>query len=277
MMATIMALATFLAALLAGALPFWFRPSAEQQLLRWMTGLAAGFLIASALVVALPEGFDLVLSHSADSHDSWLPSPAASAGLAVLLGFLTMMALEALGLGHDVHEEHHGQADHVHHQPASGGGSLALILVVGLSFHALTDGLAIGTAAATGKLSLSLPLLLGVTMHKMPAAFSLAAFSLHERESRGRAVVDLLIFSSATPLALLTCSWLLVDVAAAWLGLVVLFSAGTFLYVATVDVLPNVHHAGTRRQALLQVLLGASVIVLMKLSSGWIGGHSALH
>lgn len=276
-MAPTMALATFLAALMAGALPFWFRPSAEQQLLRWMTGLAAGFLIASALVVALPEGYELVLSHPHGDHASEMLSPATLAGLAVLLGFLTMMGLETLGLGHDVHEEHHDQADHVHHHPASGGGSLALILVVGLSFHAITDGLAIGTAAATGKLSLSLPLLLGVTMHKMPAAFSLAAFSLHERESRGRAMIDLLIFSSATPLALLTCSWLLVDVEAMWLGLMVLFSAGTFIYVATVDVLPNVHHSGTRRQALLQVLVGAAVIVVLKLLSGLMGGHSAFH
>ena len=52
-----------------------------------------------------------------------------------------------------------------------------------------------------------------------------------------------------------------------------LFSGGTFLYVATVDVLPDVHNPETGRSALVNVLLGAAIMCGIILAVGDIGLH----
>lgn len=241
-------------ALLAGAIPMWRRVREQENLLRRLTGIAAGILLASALLVVIPEGFEAALHGDEDAHDE--AGLAAFAGLALLLGFLCMMALEAYGFGHDIHEEHHDHAedhghDHVNHpsNPSS--------VVLGLSLHALTDGLAIGAAVASESLLLTLTVYIGVIAHKVPAAFSVGVFAMHERGEVKAAFRDLAVFSIATPVAILASFWFLADLSTGWLGLAILFAGGTFLYVATVDVLPDVHSGAAGRTALVQVLIGA--------------------
>ena len=243
----------FAVAFLAGAIPLWRKVADQQNLLTWLTGLAAGVLLASALLVAIPEGFDI-----AGQGDL---GPLLIGG-AVLAGFLAMLLLEALGFGHDIHEEHHDHEhehghDHVHH-PAK-----ANSVVIGLSVHALTDGVAIGSAVSTGSLVLTMSVFIAVLAHKVPAAFSVGVFSMHERQDRNKAVRDVALFSLATPITILLTAYLLGDIDAHLLGLAILFAGGTFLYVATVDVLPDVHNPETGRQALFQVLIGAGLMVLL--------------
>ena len=78
-----------------------------------------------------------------------------------------------------------------------------------------------------------------------------------------KAVRDVALFSLATPITIILTAYLLGDVDAHLLGLAILFAGGTFLYVATVDVLPDVHNSETGRQALFQVLIGAGLMVLL--------------
>jgi zinc transporter ZupT len=248
----IIAIVSLLTALAAGSFPLWKKISEQQNLLNWLTGLAAGILLASALLVAIPEGFEL-------SSDEPL-----HLGAAILCGFLFMLILEGFGFGHDVHEEHHDHSDehdhdHIHHVTGSS-------LVFGLSIHALTDGLAIGAAISSQSEILTLTLTAAVIAHKIPAAFSLGVFSMHERGNRKAALKDLLLFSLATPIAIMLSIFFLGDLEVNRLALAVLFAAGTFLYVATVDVLPDVHSPETGKQALLQVIIGAGIMLLFLLA-----------
>ena len=289
-------LTMFVASLVAGAIPL-LGIRTHENVLRWATSLAAGFLISSALLVAMPEGFHMVSgdeygNHVAHENRDKVPGknqPESeghehsqeqvveglfgfrshqAAGLAILVGFMLMLIVESMGFGHDLHEEHHhegSEKDHIHH-PASetlGGQGLATPIVIGLSIHALTDGLAMGAALATGSVSLATPLMLGIIMHKMPAAFSLSAFSQHSQGSVQRTWRELVVFSLATPLALLISWQILRTLEKYWLGLAMLASAGTFLYVATVDVLPNVIHGGNRKMVLVQVFIGTAVIFFL--------------
>jgi zinc transporter ZupT len=237
----------------AGLLPLWTKVSEKEGLLKWMTGLAAGVLLASALLVAIPEGFEIALTNGING---------LIVGGAILAGFLTMLLLECFGFGHDIHEEHHDHEDdhghdHVHHP------SNANSIVVGLSIHALTDGLAIGAAALTGSLVLTISVFLAVLVHKVPAAFSVGLFSMHERDERSTSIRDVLMFSLATPIMILVTFFLLGDISNQFLGLAILFAGGTFLYVATVDVLPEVHHAATGKTAMIQVVSGALIMVAL--------------
>ena len=122
----VLAGATAAAAMIAGGIPLLRQVHENANLMRRLTGIAAGILLASALMIVIPEGFDIAGEY---------------AGLALLAGFLVMLIFESFGFGHDIHDDHH---EHHEHPPAQ-----ANSVVLGLSVHALTDGLAIGAAIAS--------------------------------------------------------------------------------------------------------------------------------
>ncbi|MCP2503375.1 MAG: ZIP family metal transporter [Candidatus Thalassarchaeaceae archaeon] len=214
--------------------------------------------------VGLEEIEELITSHShdeiheeEDEHTSGL-----LLGGAILGGFLLMLILEGSGIGHAVHEEHHDHDlehnhGHIHHS------SSGWLLLFGLTLHAATDGIAIGAAAASGSVTVTAAVALAVLIHKGPAAFSLGVFSMHEREYRNDSIRDVLIFSLATPVMILLAFYALEDLETHIIGLTMLFSAGTFLYVATVDTLPDIHNPETGKKAMLNVLLGAIILTLI--------------
>ena len=224
------------------------------QRLQDLTGLAAGLLLASALLIVIPEGFH-VSAETASGGDAFADDPI-TLGAAVLLGFIFMLILEGLGVGHDVHEEHHDHVEghghgHVHH-PTSFS-----TLAVGLTVHALADGLAIAAAAIAGESAFSFLVALAVVLHRIPAAFSLGVFALHETSDSRRAFGGVAAFAVATPLAVLLTYVLLEDATDRLVALALLFSAGTFVYVATVDTLPSLHNPETGRRSAALVVAGA--------------------
>ncbi|PLW08268.1 hypothetical protein PCASD_24907 [Puccinia coronata f. sp. avenae] len=138
--------------------------------------------------------------------------------------------------------------------------------VIGLMTHSVADGIALGASATHtthkmtkreedseggGGLSLDLIIFLAIMIHKAPAAFGMVALLLNEGLGKGTVRRMLLAFSLAAPLgALITWSSLalvsLLSVPTSspdnpqgsgdmqwWIGVTLLFSAGTFLFVAT--------------------------------------------
>lgn len=257
-----LAVLTLAVSLIAGAIPLQRAIANSGALLQRLTGIAAGVLIASALLVVIPEGF----------HIAGDDSQGLALGGAVLAGFIFMLILEGSGIGHAVHEEHHDHShshghNHVHHPNNS------LMVIIGLTIHAATDGLVIGAAVSSASSGVTMLVLLAVLAHKFPTAFSVGAFSLHERGEAKLAFRDVLVFSLATPVMILLAYTLMQDFDAHLLGLVMLFSGGTFLYVATVDVLPDIHNPETGRAALVNVLLGAAMMLGIILFAGDLGLH----
>ncbi len=183
-------------------------------------------------------------------------------GAAILAGFIMMLILEGSGMGHAVHEEHHDHHDehgheHVHHRAAP------WLLVLGLSLHSAADGLAIGSAAAGSSQAVTALVAMAVLIHKVPAAFSLGVFSMHERESRDDSIKDVALFALATPVMIMVSFYALEGMDEHFIALAMLFAAGTFLYVATVDTLPDIHNPETGREALKNVTIGVLLMVLV--------------
>lgn len=224
--------------------------------LQRLTSISSGLLLVSAILVVLPEGFHMVAAASSGSN-SFAYRPLVL-GAVVLAGFLFMLVLEALGLAHAVHEEHHDHLaghghGHVHH-PKSG-----LVMSIGLSAHALGDGLAIGAAVASGEAAISVLVTFGVIVHRIPAALSLGIFSAHESDGKKSLNGNLLLFAAATPVALVVSYFVLNGLSEATVGLVLLFSAGTFIYITTVDTLPAVHNPETGPKSARAVVISAVV------------------
>jgi zinc transporter 9 len=83
-------------------------------------------------------------------------------------------------------------------------------------------------------------------MHQAPAAFGFVSFLLHVGRPAREIIVQLTLISAAAPTTALISAAALeqgspdADGSQGWLGLCLLFAAGSFLYVATVHVLPEV-------------------------------------
>jgi len=112
------------------------------------------------------------------------------------------------------------------------------------------DGVALGAAATTSHQDVEIIVFLAIMLHKAPAAFGLVTFLLHEKVDRHQIRRHLVLFSLSAPLmTILTYFGIgqeqkdtLNSVNAT--GIAMLFSAGTFLYVATVHVLPELTQGG---------------------------------
>lgn len=114
---------------------------------------------------------------------------------------------------------------------------------IGLVIHAAADGIALGASSSTSNTGLSFIIFFAIMVHKAPAAFGLTSVLLKQGLSKRMARTHLVVFSLAAPAgAFLT--WLLVHTMGGgasttspqnsswWTGVLLLFSAGTFLYVA---------------------------------------------
>lgn len=236
----------------AGSIPLVMSMSEEK--LQLVSVLGAGLLVGTALAVIIPEGvralFDtpVVTAHAhtsvdskseglvveeAHSHDQTSDIHAVI-GLSLVLGFVFMLLIDQLSLSRSRDVEGGGK-----------GGERSFTATLGLVVHAAVDGVALGAAATTAHTDVEMIVFLAIMLHKAPAAFGLVTFLLHEGVDRKRIRKHLLIFSMAAPLlAILTYFGIgqegketLSSVNAT--GIAMLFSAGTFLYVATVHVLPE--------------------------------------
>ncbi len=247
-------------ALMGGFAPVFLKLGEKTETLRKLTCISSGVLLSSAMLIVIPEGFAVASSGSAISNLAI--NGEIILGAAILAGFLSMLVLEGLGIGHAVHEEHHEHAEqhghnHIHHR------SKPWTLVLGLSLHSAADGLAIGSALIMSTGGVSTLVVFAVMIHKVPAAFSLGVFSLHQRGEKKGVVKDVILFSLATPLMILISTYILSDIDQQIVAVTLLFAAGTFLYVATVDTLPDIHNPETGKQSLKFILIGVAILVAL--------------
>jgi len=115
-------------------------------------------------------------------------------------------------------------------------------LTLGLVVHALADGLALGSSALANDSAvptgLSVVVFIALIIHKAPTALALSTSLLSTSLSRADCRKHIAVFSASTPIgALLTfgiMTLLRVQSDSSWTGFALLFSGGSFLYVATV-------------------------------------------
>ncbi|XP_076640386.1 zinc/iron regulated transporter-related protein 102B isoform X1 [Colletes latitarsis] len=210
---------------IAGSLPLVMNLSEDK--LQLVSILGAGLLVGTALAVIIPEGIRVLFTGGNNSDQGFYNAPHSLIGISLILGFVFMLLVDQCSARRN------------------GGRERSVTATLGLVVHAAADGIALGAAATTSQADVELIVFLAIMLHKAPAAFGLVSFLLHEGVDRKRIGRNLLIFSFAAPcLALVTYFGIgkegketLSNVNAT--GLAMLFSAGTFLYVATVHVLPE--------------------------------------
>ncbi|KIW78447.1 hypothetical protein Z517_08283 [Fonsecaea pedrosoi CBS 271.37] len=113
---------------------------------------------------------------------------------------------------------------------------------IGLVIHAAADGIALGASSTATTSGLSFVIFFAIMIHKAPAAFGLTSVLVKQGLSKRTARGHLILFSLAAPTGAIF-TWLLAHLLGGgqsqsaqttrwWTGMLLLFSAGTFLYVA---------------------------------------------
>ncbi|OTB08499.1 hypothetical protein M426DRAFT_317121 [Hypoxylon sp. CI-4A] len=118
--------------------------------------------------------------------------------------------------------------------------SRSLATTTGLVIHAAADGIAMGASATSPDTKLGFIVFIAIMVHKAPAAFGLTSILLKQGLSKRAARGHLIVFSLASPFGA-WATFILVSFLGGggesrlnqwWTGMLLLFSAGTFLYVA---------------------------------------------
>lgn len=238
----------------SGALALFGRGSTQR--LELFLALSAGVVLGVVGLHMLPEAFEA----------------GPGVGIALVGGFIFMLAVERFILPHALHSPHAGR-DHPGHEhacceteddkararaEASGIGAF-----VGLAMHTLSDGIALGAAVSEG--GAGILVFIAIIAHKIPSAFALGSILVRGGFSTrtvivgtgalGLAVgVGALLFSVTSRIGALEPA-----VVTPW---ALAFSAGSFLHVAVTDLLPDLHRQRSWR-LFAALMVGLAPVALL--------------
>jgi zinc and cadmium transporter len=246
------------ALVLGAALPttLSLRMHSFQHRLSLLIGFSAGIMLATALHELIPQAMEYNSAH-------------AMTGVAI--GFLVLYTAERITHFHacrhrdcEVEEEypHHDHADHehIHH--------FDTMAMVGLSIHDIADGLSLAAAFAVSQV-VGLIVVLAIVLHQSAVGVSLGAIMLKAKRSHRSIIVASTAVASFIVLGVVFYH-LVVPVSESARGVVLGLAAGSFLYVASCDLLPHAHAEDEGWSVTASTLLGYAFVLVVGMLAG---GH----
>lgn len=253
------------ASLVGAGLVAW-QPKRTRAAALAIAAFAAGVILGAAFLHLLPEAFE----HAGAGATAWM-----------LAAFFFLYVLETHVVRHEHHGEHahddareaaalhalvpgeaHAAHLHVHAgEHAAPSGTFTSIAAIAFALHSAFDGLAMGVGFSA---SLGTASTLGVLAHKVPEGIALAALLARGGMTRSRVLMSASGIALLTPLTAIVARAMLGDGAIdeRLLGRLLALVAGSFAYVASADLLPEVaHHPKLGRTVL--VLAGAAGVGLL--------------
>ena len=243
-------LVLFLTPLLSGLLIFLV-PKGRNTNYKMLLVFAGSYLFAITVIHILPELYKQALG-------------LELIGLFVLIGFFLQQLLEYFtsGIEHGhIHTSDNAHMHTHHHHSVS-----AIVLLIALCIHAFLEGGMLAEPASIRPVYDTFPILLGIALHRAPAAFALMAVLAVQLRSRTRAVPYLVGFSVAAPIGLLISTYLANEEVLSSTGLVYLYAlvCGNFLHISTTIVFESSpgHKFDARKMAV--AVFGALVAVAVE-------------
>ena len=190
--------------------------------------LAVGALLGDAFIHLIPEAFE---------------ESASSAGLFIIIGVLIFFTLEKF-----LHWHHHGEDEgeaHIH--------PVGKLVLFSDGIHNFIDGVIIGVSFMVS-VPVGLATTLAVILHEIPQEIGDFAVLLHAGYTKKRALY--LNFLSALFAILGTVvAFLLGESGEAFTTWVLPFAAGGFIYIATSDLIPELHKTKELRHSISELAL----------------------
>ncbi len=247
-------LVLFFAPLLSGLLIFLV-PKTKDTNFKLLLVFAGSYLFAITVIHILPElyrqnlGIELI-------------------GLFVLAGFFLQQLLEyftsGVEHGHIHKHERHSHDHHKHKQPHTGNRAIsALVLLFALCIHAFLEGGMLAKPIAMGSIYNVNAILLGIALHRAPAAFALMTVLASQLHSRTKALPHLIGFSLAAPFGLLLSTYLANHEVISATGLMYLYAlvSGNFLHISTTIVFESSPEHRFNAKKMAVSIVGALIAV----------------
>jgi zinc and cadmium transporter len=200
----------------------------------YMISLAGGVLVATAFLELLPEA-------AAKSPSYW-------AGGA-LIGVIGLFIIEHFMAIHECQEE---ECD-IH--------NIGTISAMGIGIHSFIDGVVIGTGFQAG-FALGIITALAVIVHELPeGAFTYGLLIANGQPERKSLIIAWTV-ALATPIGTVLTYLALRGLGPGVLGFMLALSGGTFIYVGSADLLPQIHRR-PNYLALTVMLAGVGFVILL--------------
>lgn len=246
---TLKLLVLFLTPLFSGLLIFLV-PKDRSRNYKMLLVFAGSYLFAITVIHILPElyrqtpGLELI-------------------GLFVLAGFFLQQLLEYFTSGIEHGHLHGNEGTHAHSPGHHHHSVSAIVLLVALCIHAFLEGGMLADPHSAKSVYDTNAILLGIALHRAPAAFALMTVLAVQLHSRRKAIPYLMAFSLAAPIGLLISSFLAQEDVLTSTGLFYLYAlvSGNFLHISTTIVFESTpgHKFDPRKMAI--AIFGALVAV----------------
>ena len=221
--------------------------------------LVAGFIIGIAIFHLIPHSLELIPGdHAVEVATLW-----------IVFGILTMVLL--LKVFHFHHHDFTEESahDHLHSSPLQSADSKRFLIVfIGLVFHSITEGIALGTSIRIGFISHGvlpgLGVSLAIILHKPLDAYSIMSLlQRRPRDTRIRLIVNC-GFALVCPVVAFASYMLTAQLGEVGevqaIGYVLAFAAGAFLCISLSDLLPEIQfHSHDRFLLLVALVVGVAL------------------
>lgn len=245
----------FFTPLIAGLL-IYLVPKGRNTNFKLLLVFAGSYLFSITVIHILPE-----LYHQTAGAE-WI-------GLFVLAGFFLQQLLEYFtsGIEHGhIHTHNHSgnHEGHSHHAPRT---ISAIVLLIALCVHAFLEGGMLAQPLHNHHHGIEYDMdaiLIGICLHRAPAAFALMTVLSVQLGSRKKSIPYLIGFSVAAPAGLLLSTYLTSIEVLSGTGMVLLYAlvSGNFLHISTTIVFESSpeHHFNGKKMAV--ALFGAAIAVI---------------
>lgn len=229
----------------SGIMLLILRAEAARKLSPYFISFAAGSLLGVTFLDILPE-----VSEGGVTNIFWY----------VLLGILIFFILEKFFVWYHCH----GTECVVHTQQA------APLILVGDAIHNFIDGVIIASAFLVD-FNLGIVTTLAVIFHEIPQEIGDFSILLHSGIGKVKALI--LNFFVALPIvAAAVLTYFFQDLFLESIGVLLAFVAGHFIYIATADLIPELHKETGFKKSAFQILLLISGVMTI-----WLVGEILPH
>lgn len=228
-------------ATLLGALAVLARGELSRQTIDRLMGFGSGVLISAAFLHLIPGAIERA---------------PLTAGWAMLASLLLFIAIEQFV---------HARAEHHHHHVHG----IAVVGVMGftaLFIHSLVDGLAIAAGFRVSQ-ELGLAASLAVIAHEVPEGITSVSMFAAAGYTRRLNLLLASLVALATPGGAIISWFWTSGIGEKSLVALLGFAAGSFIYVATADILPRLHEERDI-PAFFYLLLGVSIPAMLLFLEG---------
>ncbi len=240
---------------LVGVVVLTIRGSIVSAAMLYLVSFSTGAVLGTVFLHLLPE----VMEHAGD--------PLVGSAL-ILGGMMLAFSIEKFIHWHHCHRTEHDEEGEHHNHP------LGALILIGDGIHNFIDGMLIATAYLVS-IPVGIAATIAVLLHEIPQELSDVSLLLHSGFSRWRAI----FWNTMSACTALVGAGIAILFEARVEGLEFILlpiAAGNFLYVATTDLIPELHKETRLGRTLVQGVLILAGLGLMAFLALNVSTHEAI-